>query len=419
MAEPDLQAAVESFVDEVVAFDEFGAPTRCDSVTLPGTAGLLPDSIPLLENEFWTSKQRQASSLHEVSYRACFKPQLPRFFIDRLTRPGDRVLDPFLGRGTTAVEAALRGRVAVGRDVSPISEALTLPRLHPPEWTAIEVRLEKLDLRFGGALPEELLVFYHPDTLRELCALRAYFLQRVRDGELDRVDAWLRMVATNRLTGHSSGFFSVYTLPPNQAVTVERQAIINEKRDQVPPRRDVRAILAKKSRTLLVGLTDDERVALNANRARHRISVGDSGDLDSVGRRSISLCVTSPPFLDVVDYRGDNWLRCWFLGIDPDSVSISILRKLPDWTAEMTRILSAVKPTLKRGGFVAFEVGEVRGGSVRLEEHAALAGRRAGLEAQAVLINRQNFTKTANCWGVSNNDRGTNSNRIVLLTRPD
>jgi hypothetical protein len=30
-------------------------------------------------NEYWTSKQRDASSLHEVSYRACFKPQLPRF----------------------------------------------------------------------------------------------------------------------------------------------------------------------------------------------------------------------------------------------------------------------------------------------------------------------------------------------------
>lgn len=38
--------------------------------------------IPTYINEFWTSKQRQANSLHEISYRACFKPQLPRFFID-------------------------------------------------------------------------------------------------------------------------------------------------------------------------------------------------------------------------------------------------------------------------------------------------------------------------------------------------
>ena len=52
------------------------------------------------------------------------------------------------------------------------------------------------------------------------------------------MDKWIRMVATNRLTGHSKGFFSVYTMPPNQAVTAERQIIINEKRDQKAEYRD-------------------------------------------------------------------------------------------------------------------------------------------------------------------------------------
>ena len=42
-------------------------------------------------NEFWTAKQRQANSIHEISYRACYKPQLPSFFIDLFTRKGDTV----------------------------------------------------------------------------------------------------------------------------------------------------------------------------------------------------------------------------------------------------------------------------------------------------------------------------------------
>jgi hypothetical protein len=42
----------------------------------------------------------------------------------------------------------------------------------------------------------------------------------------------------------------------------------------------------------------------------------------------------------------------------------------------------------------------------------------AGLEPVLVLINDQDFTKTANCWGVDNNARGTNSNRIVLFQKP-
>ena len=50
----------------------------------------------------------------------------------------------------------------------------------------------------------------------------------------DRVDRWIAMIATNRLTGHSSGFFSVYTLPPNQAVSQQSQQRINRKRDRYP-----------------------------------------------------------------------------------------------------------------------------------------------------------------------------------------
>src|SRR5205809_1284293 len=88
--------------------------------------------LPVFTNEFWTSKQRAANSLHEVSYRACFKPQLPRFFIARLTHPGDVVYDPFMGRGTTPVEAALLGRIPFGNDVNPLSLTFTRPRLRPP-----------------------------------------------------------------------------------------------------------------------------------------------------------------------------------------------------------------------------------------------------------------------------------------------
>jgi len=54
------------------------------------------------------------------------------------------------------------------------------------------------------------------------------------------------MVATNRITGHSPGFFSVYTLPPNQAPPVESQKRINARRNQIPPERDVIELICAK-----------------------------------------------------------------------------------------------------------------------------------------------------------------------------
>ena len=103
--------------DELAAFHEFGTSTLREVIASPGCAPR--GEVPVYVNEFWTAKQRAANRLHEVSYRACFKPQLPRFFIERLTKPGDAVFDPFMGRGTTPIEAALLGRVPGGCDANP------------------------------------------------------------------------------------------------------------------------------------------------------------------------------------------------------------------------------------------------------------------------------------------------------------
>ena len=83
----------------------------------------------------------------------------------------------------------------------------------------------------------------------------------------------------------------------------------------------------------------------------------------------------------------------------------------------MTALFCELRRVLKPGGYVAFEVGEVRRGKIRLEEAVLECGAAAGLTPLLVMINDQEFTKTANCWGVSNNNRGTNTNRIVLFQR--
>jgi hypothetical protein len=83
----------------------------------------------------------------------------------------------------------------------------------------------------------------------------------------------------------------------------------------------------------------------------------------------------------------------------------------------MGRVFGELHRVVRPGGHVAFEGGEVRRGTVRLEDHVAPAAVAAGFTPVLVLINAQQFTKTANCWGVSNNAKGTNTNRVVLLRR--
>jgi len=366
--------------------------------------------IPFFFNEFWTARQRQGHAIHEISYRACFKSQLPEFFIDRLTNPLDVVYDPFMGRGTTPIQAVLMDRIGIGNDINPLSKYLARPRTNPPTVTDIANRLR--DIAWSGSLDnaDELLVFYHPDTLREINALRSYLAGREVASEFDGVDDWIRMIALNRLTGHSPGFFSVYSLPPNQAVSVGAQRKINEKREQTPPRRVVPDIILKKSKSLLKdGVPPTPRIA-----EFHTASANKTPDIET---SSVNLVVTSPPFLDIVQYAGDNWLRCWFAGIDADVVPIAMHKKPADWRDFTRGVFHELGRVVRSGGHVCFEVGEVRGGQIELETLVLDAIKDLPFAVMGVLINVQEFTKTANCWGVSNNSKGTNTNRVIIAKR--
>jgi hypothetical protein len=389
------------FIDLVRTFSKFGQPS----------VAVQDSGIHYLINEFWTAGQRQAHSIHEVSYRACFKPQLPEFFIKRLTKGTDAVYDPFMGRGTTPLQAGLMGRRPVGNDINPLSVLMTRPRLRPPALPDIARRLGQVPWNAGIIDNTDLLVFYSEKTLRHICALRNWLLERAPlDRPADPVDDWIRMVAMNRLTGHSPGFFSVYTLPPNQAVSVQSQKKINEQRNQTPVDRDVIGLILKKSRSLLSdgSVPPHPEAILTTSTAQSTPDIRD---------QSVTLVVTSPPFLDIVQYAEDNWLRSWFAGIDVNSVAIAHHRTGIAWQDMVRATLRELARVVRPEGHVAFEVGEVRNGKVLLERLVCEAAEGLPFERLFVMVNQQEFTKTANCWGVQNNAKGTNTNRIVVLRR--
>lgn len=388
--------------------------------------------------EFWTARQRQGHSLHEISYRACFKPQLPEYFIEQYTQSGDLVIDPFLGRGTTSIQAHLMGRRTAGSDVNPLCIMLTSPRVNPPLLSEVESRLNLilgqseaigvvLDAIYSGSEQvgsngnislNDLLAFYHPITLAQLIVVKNWFVDRASESTFDDIDNWIRMVCINRLSGHSSGFFSVRTMPPNQAVSAKSQRQINDRNCQQPEPKEVSKIVIKKSRSLLRSVQRDTLFGqLEAEPWNPILETTAADNLFYLEDSSTDLVVTSPPFLNVVDYKKDNWLRCWFVDIDPGDLKISVYSSIEEWKAFIRGAFEEMCRVVREGGRIAFEVGEVRNGQVQLEEIVLQAVEGLPLAPEEVLINQQNFTKTSNLWGIANNQAGTNTNRIVLFRR--
>jgi hypothetical protein len=402
-----------SFQKNLDDFIQIAPKTKIEEVSINGN--LFTRYI----NEFWTAKQRQASSIHEISYRGCFKAQLPRFFIKLLTNKNDTIYDPFSGRGTTVLEAGLLGRKIISNDINPLSEILASPRFHISTLIEIQNRLSQIAFDQNLKADIELSMFYHPETEAEIVSLRDYLIKQKMSGKEDYIDKWIRMIATNRLTGHSAGFFSVYTLPPNQALSQERQIKINQARNQKPDYRNTKDIIVKKYESLIRKITEEEKENLRKVGDTALFLQKDARTTPEIRSGSIQLTVTSPPFLDVVQYSKDNWLRCWFNSINLEEVSqrITMARTVEKWTAFMEDVFKELFRVTQHGGWIAFEVGEVKKGTIKLEDYIVPLGLQAGFQCEGVLINLQEFTKTSNIWGINNNDYGTNTNRIVLFRR--
>lgn len=388
-----------------------------DNATVVEQVTINGNQLPRFVNEFWTSRQRQSLSIHEISYRACFKAQLPRFFIELLTERGDVIYDPFSGRGTTVIEAAILNRKVVSNDANPLSKIIACPRLSIPAIEDIYSRIDSIPVDKTLKADLDLSMFYHPATEAEIVSLRRYLEDRKVGGKEDGTDRWIRMVATNRLTGHSPGFFSVYTLPPNQAVAPESQVKINKKRNQAPEYRDTRSIIKRKTKSLFRNLSPAVIANLRESGRTALFTECDAGGTESIESHSVNLTVTSPPFLDVVQYSKDNWLRCWFNNIETLEVEkkITMSRTVEEWSVVMGQVFDELFRVTAPGGWVAFEAGEVKKGKIKLEEYVVPLGLNAGFKCLGLIINLQEFTKTSNIWGVKNNRLGTNTNRIALF----
>ena len=100
----------------------------------------------------WKAQQRLwGHSFHPMcSYLASFPAALTHAFIARYSRPGDVVLDPFSGRGTTPLQACAEGRIGVGNDLNPFAHLLTASKVEPATRAGALTRLTQLRLGWNA-----------------------------------------------------------------------------------------------------------------------------------------------------------------------------------------------------------------------------------------------------------------------------
>lgn len=108
---------------------------------------LQPENFELETNTVWAFPDRGKWATHDAKYRGNWSPYIPRNLILRYSEESDTVLDPFIGGGTTAVEAKLTNRNFIGFDINPDAVELSRKKCEFEFNTTATTQIEVADVR--------------------------------------------------------------------------------------------------------------------------------------------------------------------------------------------------------------------------------------------------------------------------------
>jgi predicted RNA methylase len=218
---------------------------------------------------------------------------------------GERVLDPFCGRGTTNFAARLRGLESVGVDSNPVAAAIAAAKLVNVRAGQV-TRLAQSVLsarREPNNVPQGLFwdLCFERSTLRELCKMREHFLERCgTQTEMALRALILGILHGPRMKGPSNQMPRSYATKPGPAIGFWKARGIR------PCRVDVVDAIHRRAKYVFgkAPAPTPGRIYLADSRYLDFPNAG--GPFDWV--------VTSPPYYGMRSYWPDQWLRNWFLG---------------------------------------------------------------------------------------------------------
>lgn len=302
--------------------------------------------IELLEGDLDFHNRTDAFASHNFhSFPAKFPPQLPRKFIEQLTSPGETVLDPMMGSGTTIVEAYIAGRRAVGFDIDPLAFRIASAKVTPLDDSLVrktghlildnareaikrrrdEVRQRLDDRKQQDARTAEFLDhWFAAETQVELFALCAE-LDTIPDPDIRTFfEVVFSGTIITKASGVSLALDLAHTRPHRAKVIVTRDGSVLEG-EEIRNTGSLRLPLVTK--TLRSPLEEFDKRMQHNLKALPRMESGlfapvlgfGTAQALSLDSASVDLIVTSPPYAaNAIDYMRAHKFSLVWLGYDTE-----------------------------------------------------------------------------------------------------
>lgn len=309
---------------------------------------------------------REFDSWHSMcSYLGAFPPSLASYFIKYFSNEGDLVFDPFSGRGTTILEARLNNRNALGSDLNPIALALSHAKNQNLNKDEIFARIDELESKYDLALyqPEanaqsdEVHLIFHPRTLAQLCYLKRKLLSSDISVDKYLIGITLGVLHGGERANGTSGYASIdmpntFSMSPDY---VRRFVQTNQLNRFY---RNVFDLLREKTERLFKKHGNLAQAGLVIEADAKKLNQYE--ELKKYSKKA-DLILTSPPYLGIVNYAKQNWIRSWFLNKNPKEVSEELDDdlNLDEWISFSKVVVEQLKSFLKKDGTAVFVIGDV------------------------------------------------------------
>jgi DNA modification methylase len=301
---------------------------------------------------FWhKSCANTENTLHQLSpYIGKLKSSISNYLLKEYTRPNDIVLDPFCGSGTIPLEATILNRATISADASPYAAVLTQGKLFPPINHDVAInRLEELLYVSRQITPPDLSIipnwvraFFHPITLQETVAFA-----NVCKAE----DEYFFLACLLGILHHQRPGFLSY--PSSHLVPYLRDKKYPQQ--SFPQLYEYRQ-LADRIRAKVERAFRRNTHVLDS-RLQREFYQSDIRNLPSIGL--VDCIMTSPPYMNALDYHRDNRLRMWFLtGNDYNSFYSDKLTSGQSFLSSIESLCTIMGNSLKPGGCAILIIGE-------------------------------------------------------------
>ena len=374
----------------------------------------------------WANK-KDTDNLHSLcSYLGSFPPSLARYFIKYFTDENDLVFDPFSGRGTSILESRLLNRNSVGSDLNPIAIALSKAKSHSLKKEEIISRIDELESKYeyvlylpeAQAQSDEIHLIFHQGTIAQLCFLKDELLSSSNHTDQFLIGAILGIMHGGVRKDGTSCYLSI-SMPNTFSMSPEYFRRFVQTKELKRVKRNVFEILKEKVNRVYKNHISPKKESFISKCDAKKISR--SKEL-KIFHGKVDLLLTSPPYLGIVNYAKQNWIRSWFLDSDPIEVS----KKLDDnlninqWVQFSKKTMIELKRMLQPNGVAVIVIGDVvksKKNVIPLARDFALMIKENKLFKNTWIFSDyiQGTDKTTRIWGKTKG-KATSTDRIVILS---